>query len=329
MYCSKCGKEIADDSKFCNHCGANIGQNEPLNDNSQVFSKCKNQNWIFSKKHMPIILGGLLIVFSVLFIIVINPRIKYNKQLSTYNSAKQMTDSGQYLDAYNTFIELGHFLDSYELAKQIEHLATKQRIAISAKGDIITFGSYEQDNNYMNGKENIEWIIICKENDRVLLMSRYSLDAQEYHYEDANISWKTSSVRAWLNEDFYDDAFTLNEQTIIKSTILSNPDSFDEDAKVVSTVDKVFLLSVNERYQYFSSPYNFDDWLVTTRTAYADRNYVTGNNSKSAWLLRSTVLTGYWNDVECYVVRGNGDIDYTLVELTYDIRPCIWIDITS
>ena len=34
-------------------------------------------------------------------------------------------------------------------------------------GDVIRFGSYEQDNNYYNGKEDIKWIVIGAEGKNV------------------------------------------------------------------------------------------------------------------------------------------------------------------
>ena len=40
MYCFKCGKEIADDSEFCNHCGAQL-KGQPKNDHTQNRSYTK------------------------------------------------------------------------------------------------------------------------------------------------------------------------------------------------------------------------------------------------------------------------------------------------
>ena len=56
-------------------------------------------------------------------------------------------------------------------------------------GDIITFGSYEQDNNTLNGKENIEWLVLAKEDDRILVTSKYALDCQQYNTEYTGVTW--------------------------------------------------------------------------------------------------------------------------------------------
>jgi len=41
MFCSKCGKEISDDSKFCKHCGSNIVR-DVQEDKPIMVSKKKN-----------------------------------------------------------------------------------------------------------------------------------------------------------------------------------------------------------------------------------------------------------------------------------------------
>ena len=53
-------------------------------------------------------------------------------------------------------------------------------------GSIVTFGRYEQDNDPENGQEPIEWFVVDldKANRRVLLLSRYVLDAYPYNLVD-------------------------------------------------------------------------------------------------------------------------------------------------
>lgn len=44
-------------------------------------------------------------------------------------------------------------------------------------GEYVTFGHYEQDNDESNGKEDIEWLVLEKEDDKVLVISKYVLNA--------------------------------------------------------------------------------------------------------------------------------------------------------
>ena len=45
-------------------------------------------------------------------------------------------------------------------------------------GDYVTFGMYEQDNDKSNGAEAIEWQVLDKKDGKVLLLSKYALDAK-------------------------------------------------------------------------------------------------------------------------------------------------------
>ena len=69
-------------------------------------------------------------------------------------------------------------------------------------GSHVVFGKYEQDDDASNGKEPIEWIVLAKEKDRALLISKYGLAAQQYNTEWTDETWETCSLRKWLNETF-------------------------------------------------------------------------------------------------------------------------------
>ncbi len=107
-------------------------------------------------------------------------------------------------------------------------------------GDIITFGSYEQDASYENGYEPLEWIVLKKDGDKLFLVSVYALEAdvidQDEDDERFDGSWKHSEMRAYLNNSFITKAFTDKEAAAILQTELED----------VGTTDRVFLLSYNE-----------------------------------------------------------------------------------
>ena len=50
-------------------------------------------------------------------------------------------------------------------------------------GSYILFGEYEQDSDESTGKEAIEWLVLDKQDDKMLVISRYGLDGQPYHAE--------------------------------------------------------------------------------------------------------------------------------------------------
>lgn len=90
-------------------------------------------------------------------------------------------------------------------------------------GDIVTFGTYEQDNNRRDGAEDIQWIVIDQEDDRIMLISKDCLDSKPYHDTLEAINWEFCSLRQWLNEDFLETAFTKEERIRIVEVTNENP----------------------------------------------------------------------------------------------------------
>ena len=120
-------------------------------------------------------------------------------------------------------------------------------------GDIVKFGSYEQDNNLSNGAEKIEWIVLDALDGKYLLLSRQVLDAHAYNDVEKAVSWETCTLRKWLNEDFLATAFTDREQKKIPTVTNENPDN--EEFGIAGgnvTRDQVFLLSYPEAKKYLN-----------------------------------------------------------------------------
>lgn len=116
-------------------------------------------------------------------------------------------------------------------------------------GERLIFGSYPQNNADLLVKEPIEWVILDKKEDRFLCISRYLLDCRAYHPVSQMVNWATCALREWLNREFVQAAFTLEEQQRILTTHLIN----GEDCPQYDTWDKVFLLDDREAVDYFES----------------------------------------------------------------------------
>ncbi len=128
-----------------------------------------------------------------------------------------------------------------ESNKKFTHKLSKN-ISSANVGDIVVFGAYEQDNHVSNGKEPIEWIVLSKDDTEMLLLSRNVLDSKQFNegllfIEELN-DWKYSSLRKWLNNEFYYKAFDGDERKAIKENeIVTEGDK---------TRDRVFLLSFDD-----------------------------------------------------------------------------------
>ena len=183
-------------------------------------------------------------------------------------------------------------------------------------GDSLEFGTYEQDGFSGNDAEDIEWIILDKTADKILVVSKYALDCQRYHRQNESVTWETCSVRTWLNSTFYNAAFSADE----KQRILTTKDT------ETSVQDKIFLLSIDELEEYFSDKSE----RICRATSYAiDQNaYVNPSTGGSWWLLRTEGESSH----HVMSVNSDGKIDYEGGKVASDrgtVRPVMWLDISN
>ena len=203
-----------------------------------------------------------------------------------------------------------------------------------AVGDIIEFGAYEQDNDTSNGKEPIEWRVLAKEDNKILVISKYALDAKPYNTEWENVTWETCTLRTWLNETFLNEAFSGEEQSMIQTTEVSadkNPDYSTDPGN--ATNDKIFVLSVNEANEYFAS----DEARMCVPTAYAIANGAgTSDNCKDKCKVEGAA-TGWWwlrspginpdGAVRVDYDGGVGSNGTAVDDVYYCARPAMWMDL--
>lgn len=206
-------------------------------------------------------------------------------------------------------------------------------------GDTVTFGTYEQDGNSRNGKEEIEWSVLDIDGDSVLLLSNYGLDMHVYNNETVRTTWASSSIRAWLNGSFYDSAFTSGEQAVIETTYVDNSASSGsrESLGGPNTNDKVFLLSYQEAWYYLPTPYDrmcAPTQYALSRWAMSSAKYTKDGMNTTYWWLRSSGRT----DIIALLVMSNGAEGYDNVSWGHHasdnmynsggcIRPAVWVTI--
>ena len=190
-------------------------------------------------------------------------------------------------------------------------------------GDVVKFGKYEQDNDASNGKEDIEWIVLAKENNRILVISKYSLDCQKYNTSYVDVTWETCSLRSWLNNYFISSAFSSDEISKIPTVTVTadeNP-NYSSDAGN-DTQDKVFLLSLPEVKEYFTS----SNERICYPTKYAIEQGAKTNLNQSWWWLRSAGSvqnSAAYIDYEGDIYYGGRRVDSD----TVSVRPVLWIDL--
>lgn len=197
------------------------------------------------------------------------------------------------------------------------------------KPETVLFGSYEQDGDAANGKEPIEWLVLARDGDKALLLSKYALDHQSFmpFYEPVTepFTWESCSLRQWLNSTFLNAAFSAEEQRrLLTTTVITAPGGRKGSENPFTTEDRVFLLSDTEVYAYFSS----EAATVTDYTAYAlSEDPWAGNATAPApaiWWLRTTDGGNHPDSVYTRGGVGEGARSY---EGEY-VRPAIWVDMS-
>lgn len=294
------------------------------------------------------------IVFVILLTQVIIPKQKLNKAMS-------MIDSGDYDAAYAILEDLGNneaiaaskydrameridaqdyetalallneveYKDSEEKRESIKPNYYRALFTDASVGDTIVFGSYEQDNDTSNGKENIEWLVLAKKDNRLLVTSQYALDCQQYNTSYTSVTWESCTLRKWLNADFFNAAFSDGEKVMIPTVTVSaykNPDYSTNPGS--ATEDKVFLLSITEANRYFKT----DEERMCVPTSYAkahgaytSSDYTKGGAATCWWWLRSP---GDDQGDAAYVLNGGVySFGFSVSGDDGCVRPALWIDL--
>lgn len=207
-----------------------------------------------------------------------------------------------------------------------------------AVGSYVTFGEYPQT---AEGEDMtpIEWLVLARDGNSALLISRYGLDTKPYNTSDIKVTWSSCTLRTWLNNVFYNKAFSAAEQKAIMTTTVDNSKSqcySDYNTSGGSnTQDKVFLLSYAEANEYFGATYdnsnNMKSRAAPTAYAIAHGAYTYFSDKTATdenagwWWLRSP---GYDRELATAVLT-NGSLGNVYVNDTNTVRPVIWVNIET
>lgn len=259
------------------------------------------------------------------------------------------TDYGFYIESDNS-TSFSWYIDlSYGNEKYRGVYFTSYRPYDWTEESLLGCSTQKSNNYYLSTVywfkyESIKWRVLAKENGKALLLSEFALEVKQFDDGAGNNNYYDSTIRAWLNGDFYDVAFDENQKTKIFTTEVDNGASttFQKNNSFAceNTFDKVFLLSVkdilNENYG-FSKTAEANDLKMRAKTPtdYAkslgcSSGISSFNWGNCCWLLRSPWDDGGAWDTFTTIVNWNGNVDGWFNEYTdTGIVPAIWIDISE
>lgn len=299
--CPKCGREISDRALKCFGCGM-------VKEDLQVMSEKKQKNIQIVKET----------------ICDAKPNIDNEKINSKEYSIEEIV-------AYPT---LSLVFDSDKIDYPRSEVARGKRICGESRvedgkseydtckeGDVVRFGKYAD--------QPIEWLVLKKENNRILLISKNILDIIPYNKTRQLVKWEESYLRRYLNSEFVEKSFSKEEKLCIDQVFIKK--SRDKVCRTMDnneTLDKVFCLSLSEVCEYFECYKDRmaipTDYAKGKVTAESMKRFMGIRTKGASWWLRSMGLNG----VLAAFVSGNGFVKESgnVVDSDYcGIRPALWI----
>ena len=273
--------------------------------------------------------GAAALVAALLVVSLVILAVNHRRG-ARYAEAVRLAEAGDASSAYEIFAGLGGYADSAQRAQGLvdEDPALPYRMA--SKGDVIAFGAFEQDGNANNGPESIQWIVLERFDDRLLVLSADCLDARQYnHVPFEDITWADSDLRAWMNGDFFEGAFTPEQRSIVPLVLNENEDQSVTGAEGgAPTQDRVFALSEQESVIYLADrAARSDIGAAPASEVAASGPLAVSEDGTADWWLRSPGTYGF--AAQFVDSSGNPVVSGANVDVLYGVRPALWIDMSE
>ena len=152
-----------------------------------------------------------------------------------------------------------------------------------------------------------------------------ALDVKPYNEEKKFATWENCTLRAWLNDSFYNTAFTDKEKSVITETkaINSSGDGVLDKVNILSNTD-----ACNASYGFNYTSFESETRL-SKNTMYAKANGAYSYKENGCWWLRP------YNEMrrkiyDINAVGGLGEYDNEYISTTTTVvRPCVHINLSS
>lgn len=261
-----------------------------------------------------------------------------------YQKATNLNAFGKYDEAYAIYVTLTGYKDVDKLLIEDDNIVAAKKVLEAREaqftvGNYVTFGEYPQT-TAGEDMTPIEWLVLARDGNKALLISRYGLDAQPYNTDHTSVTWETCTLRTWLNVTFYNKAFSSDEQAAILTTSVDNGKNQGYSKWSTSggnnTEDKVFLLSYAEANKYFGVTYdnisNTKSRVAPTAYAIAQGAWASSSNKTADstdagwWWLRSP---GFYQSSAAYVLGYGLFRGDDVIRVSGSVRPALWVNLES
>ena len=216
-------------------------------------------------------------------------------QLSSIEKVWHSYDYYQWLaatDQQSDFMQYADFVFNGEKYRAVQ-ITGYRSPSTSSHVRMTTIPAYI--NGYSNGTyyfkyEPLKWILLDTTSGYMICSS--IIDSQAYQTTMFNLSgvgylraeneytwannYKDSTIRQWLNQDFYNTAFTAEQRANIATTLLEN-NATDSAYDSSATNDKIFLLS-KEEFDSFKQIIEGEKYTLEMDPGYKQGDYINERN---------------------------------------------------
>lgn len=207
-----------------------------------------------------------------------------------YKAAQHALKVGDEKTAYNDYNGLSK--EDYKDSESKFVALEKARVKNTKVGEVIPFA-------------HMDWRVLAKKDGKVLLLKDNALGSTPFDEKGQNVTWESSSVREWLNNEFLKESFTENEQnSILETNVKNTPNSTYQTYAGKDTTDKLFLLSCDEVEKYYDAVHETKScWWLRTPGAAA--------NSMSFVYKDKTIM----------------DYGYAVTNTNITVKPAMWLSV--
>ena len=189
----------------------------------------------------------------------------------------------------------------------------------------------------------LDWLVLDIQDGKALVISEKVLSQRPWHYEQRLLTWEPSDIRRYLNGTFFDNTFTEEEKAfIVETRVVNNMNPWFGSAGVgEDTMDRVFLLSLEEVVQYFGDSgilsemagqpvVVLSNYVITDEYNYARATTAIEDDIVRWWWLRTPGrAVNSLVDASAAAITGGGDIIVYGIYLVTEggVRPALWLRI--
>ncbi|MCL2254453.1 MAG: DUF6273 domain-containing protein [Lachnospiraceae bacterium] len=197
----------------------------------------------------------------------------------------------------------------------------------SKSGDIVRFGTYS-------------WIVLNKDEEEgtffLFACRLLAINPMKYHKTLEGVTWETSDIREYLNNAFFSKFCSEDKEKIIETNVSNRETPWFTTNGGNDTVDKIFLLSLDEIAAYMgdSGQLSKKSWphdtpVDKTKPCLITDEYCGLHSAKNEFgeNFRYWLRSAGRDETSAAIIREDGTIDLggDIINTTAGVRPAMWV----